>query len=83
MLPTKIKKVRKPKKMKGNKREVENSNYLANQIELRHVKGQGKKLGKYGPRGMSQDEYLFNKRLLLDIHEKKKVFKNSINYSQY
>ena len=53
------------------KKEVELKDFLESQIQHKRNISQREVIGKYGSRGMNQEEYLINRKLLLDINKNK------------
>lgn len=72
----------KVKQQQQMEKEKETKFFIESQIQHKRNVSQREKIGKYGSRGMNQDEYLFNRKLLLDINQKKKDMIDEINKQQ-
>lgn len=72
----------KVKQQQHMEKEKETKFFIESQIQHKRNVSQREKIGKYGSRGMNQDEYLFNRKLLLDINQKKKDMIDEIKKQQ-
>ena len=86
----------KVKQQQHMEKEKETKFFIESQIQHKRNVSQREKIGKYGSRGMNQDEYnhinnhydwskplyLFNRKLLFDINQKKKDMIDEFNKQQ-
>lgn len=81
------KRIEQEKQRIKRQKELENRDYVADQIGMsytlpsiaeKHNQSERDKIGKYGSRGMNEQEYMFNRQLLLEINQKKKLMKHDL-----
>ncbi|CAI2361115.1 unnamed protein product [Moneuplotes crassus] len=68
----------KVKQQQRKKREIENSQFIASQIAAKNDPKDSSSIGRCGARGMNAEEYLLNKKLLMDISKKKQAYKQEL-----
>lgn len=72
----------KTKQEQQRKKEIELKDFLESQIQHKRNISQREVIGKYGSRGMNQEEYLINRKLLLDINKKKIEIQKKIDFQR-